>query len=343
VSGIALRRKCDFENGLPEIHLCRCYLSISSCDEGEILPPEDELVSVVIPFFNRTALLTRALKSVIDQTHENLEIIVVDDGSTEDASKNLSTIQDERIRLLRHDRNRGVSAARNTGIKAARGEYISFLDSDDEWLPAKTEKQLAQLRKTGDKGLVSYCLSEVFSDVEGKVTNLHDFSQEGDLLHHALRSSVRMSAGSGLCILMNEIMMTKEQMLSVGGFNESYRMHEDWEFLIRLAKWYRFICMKEFLVRNHKHDQGHIANDYSMVPEVRYRMMEEHRELFLKDDDARAFFYSELAYYEGLNGDKGRAVLSLAKCAACRPLRRDPYIKLGLLLTNRLEPPRTDL
>lgn len=307
------------------------------------MPPEDELVSVVIPFYNRTALLPRALKSVLCQTHEGLDIILVDDGSSEDAGEVLSPIADERVRLIRHEVNRGVSAARNTGIKAARGRYISFLDSDDEWLPTKTEKQLAQLKRSRDDNLVSYCLSEVFSDLEGRVTNLHDFSEEGNLLHYALRSTVGMSAGSGLCVLMNELLMTKEQMLDVGCFNEDYRMHEDWEFLIRLASKYRFACVKELLVRNHKHDKGHIANDFRGVPEVRYRMMREHGRLFDSDVEARVCFYSELGYFEGLCGEKGKAILSLAKCVANRPLSRDPYVKLGMLLTNRLQPPRTDL
>jgi hypothetical protein len=152
-----------------------------------------------------------------------------------------------------------------------------------------------------------------------------------------------MSAGSGLCILMNELLLTRKQIIDVGCFNESYRMHEDWEFLIRLATKYRFVCLKEFLVRNHKHDRGHIANDFKGAPEVRYRMMEDHRALFDNDEDARISFYSELAYFEGLCGNKGKAVLSLAKCVAIRPLCRDPYVKLGMLLTNRLQPPRTDL
>jgi len=118
-------------------------------------------------------------------------------------------------------------------------------------------------------------------------------------------------------------------------------MHEDWEFPIRLVNKYRFGRVKELLVRNHKHGLGHIANDFKGVPEVRYRMMEEHKGLILKDDEACASFQSELAHYEGLCGDKAKAILSLAKCMACRPLRRDPCTKLDLLPTNRLQLPRT--
>ena len=310
---------------------------------GDTLLRKDESVSVVIPFFNRVSLLPRALNSVIGQTHQDLDIILVDDGSSEDCSEVLSSIQDDRVRLVRHEKNQGVSAARNSGIKAAQGHYISFLDSDDEFLPTKIEKQLGQLRSSVSGDVVSYCLSDVVSDADGKVTNFHDFSKEGDLLHYALMGSVEMSNGPGLCVLMNELLMTREQMISVGGFNESYRMHEDWEFLVRLAMRYRFVCMKEFLVRNHKHDLGHIANDFKGVPEVRYRMMEEHRQLFDNDIEARASFYSELAYFQGVCGERGKAILSLAKCVACRPLNKDPYIKLGMLLTNRIQPPRTDL
>ena len=88
-------------------------------------------VSVIIPVYNRPALLVRALRSVSNQTLRDLEILVVDDGSTVDVGRSLSEINDPRIRLLRHQNRRGVSAARNTGIQKARGRYVSFLDSDE--------------------------------------------------------------------------------------------------------------------------------------------------------------------------------------------------------------------
>jgi len=98
------------------------------------------LVSAVIPTFNRGWIMAEAVQSVLDQTYEPLEIIVVDDGSTDNTRDVLEPFMD-RITLLKQE-NKGVSAARNLGIKNARGEFIAFLDSDDLWLPDKTACQI---------------------------------------------------------------------------------------------------------------------------------------------------------------------------------------------------------
>ena len=99
-------------------------------------------VSVVIPTHDRAHLVGRAIRSVLAQTFQDFEIIVVDDCSVDNTKEVVQSLADSRIRYLRHEINRGGSAARNTGIGAARGEWIAFLDSDDEWLPKKLEKQL---------------------------------------------------------------------------------------------------------------------------------------------------------------------------------------------------------
>ncbi len=97
------------------------------------------LVSVIIPTYNRVKTIERAVNSVLAQTWTEQEVIVVDDGSTDQTGEILKVYGDK-IRVIRQQ-NGGVSAARNAGIKAATGEIISFLDSDDEWLPSKTERQ----------------------------------------------------------------------------------------------------------------------------------------------------------------------------------------------------------
>jgi len=101
-------------------------------------------ISVIIPSYNRANTIGRAIQSALSQSYQDFEIIVIDDGSTDHTEEVIRSFQDSRIRYIRHNRNRGGSAARNTGIHAARGEYIAFLDSDDEWLPQKLELYFAQ-------------------------------------------------------------------------------------------------------------------------------------------------------------------------------------------------------
>lgn len=115
-----------------------------------------DLVSVIMPVFNAATWLRRAVDSVVQQSHRNLELIAVDDGSADDSLAILGTYAraDARVRVQRQPANGGVAAARNAGLAAARGDFIAFLDADDWWHPAKLERQLAGMRETG--ALISY-------------------------------------------------------------------------------------------------------------------------------------------------------------------------------------------
>ena len=99
-------------------------------------------ISVIIPVHNRAKLILRALASVRAQTYAEFEILVVDDGSTDGLSETLGQLDEPRLRVLRHTLRQGAASARNTGIRASTGEYLAFLDSDDEWMPNKLERQL---------------------------------------------------------------------------------------------------------------------------------------------------------------------------------------------------------
>ena len=108
------------------------------------------LVSVIIPTYNRKHVLTKAIQSVINQTYQSLELLIIDDGSTDGTEKAVKEFSDSRIRYFRYECNMGVAAARNVGVKEATGEYIAFLDSDDEWLEKKTAAQITALMNTGE-------------------------------------------------------------------------------------------------------------------------------------------------------------------------------------------------
>ena len=100
------------------------------------------LVTVIIPTYNRANQISRAIHSVQAQSYKHWELLIVDDASNDDTAKIISNIADSRIQYIRHETNQGAAAARNTALAQAKGEYIAFLDSDDEWIPAKLEKQV---------------------------------------------------------------------------------------------------------------------------------------------------------------------------------------------------------
>ena len=108
-------------------------------------------VSVIITTYNRAHLVGKAIKSVLNQTFQDFELIVVDDGSTDNTEEVINSFNDTRIRYIRHKINKGGNAARNTGLRNSKGEYIAFLDSDDEWLPEKLERQLEVFKKSQDE------------------------------------------------------------------------------------------------------------------------------------------------------------------------------------------------
>lgn len=111
----------------------------------------DNLVSVIMPIYNAKSWLSRAVESVLQQDHRNLELVAIDDGSTDGSLAILEAFahDDDRVRVLRQPVNAGVAAARNAGMAVAKGDYIAFLDADDWWHPAKLERQLASLRASG--------------------------------------------------------------------------------------------------------------------------------------------------------------------------------------------------
>lgn len=189
-------------------------------------------VSVVIPTFNRGHLVREAVDSALAQTYRDAEVLVVDDGSTDNTPEVLEPYRG-RIHYIRQE-NKGVSAARNTGIRQARGSYIAILDSDDQWVPEKLEAQMALFAADPSLGLVS-CGSS-FVDVYGKeietpksATETHD--TDSRLVLRRLLLGNFVSGGSNAVI-------RKDCFDAVGVFDESLSGVEDWDMWLRIAKRY---------------------------------------------------------------------------------------------------------
>ncbi len=200
-------------------------------------------VSVILPIYNRGHLIKRAIVSVLNQSLRDLELIVVDDGSTEEIEKIVTSFDDGRIKYIRHEANRGAGAARNTGIRASRGEYIAFQDSDDEWLPEKLERQIEAFRKAEpDAGIVYTDMLRIGEDGRSNYWTSPTVRMGCIVNRETLDYQV-----IGLGIL--SAMIKRECFDKVGLFDESFPRFIDLEFFIRLSKRYEFYHIGEPLCR----------------------------------------------------------------------------------------------
>lgn len=231
------------------------------------------LVSVVIPCHNRAGLCRRAVESVLRQSHASLEVIVVDDASDDgdELATSMNGFGDSRIRLLRHFSNMGGAAARNTGVAVATGEFIAFLDSDDEWLQAKVETQIARAKALGGGDWLVYTQSEVIttqaSGPHRSIMPLHPIASNetiGDYLF----------AGRGW-IPTPSMLLPRHLALRVP-FNPVLRRHQDYDFLLRLeALGCRFEMVPEPLVIVHWEDLHQTAR--GLNPSQSLAFLQEYR------------------------------------------------------------------
>jgi hypothetical protein len=197
------------------------------------------LLSVVIPAFNVAPYISEAVCSALDQTLRNIEVIVVDDGSTDATSKILDQIRsardDSRLRIIKQD-NGGLSAARNTGIRNARGSFIGFLDADDIWAPEKAELQIGLMRADDTIG-ISFSYSEYLTEDGDRTGSILFADQMEPSLHDMIR---RNHVGNGSTPIVR-----RECFVIAGLFREELRSCEDYEMWCRIL-WmtpYRALCL----------------------------------------------------------------------------------------------------
>jgi len=208
-------------------------------------------VSVIIPTYNRAHLVGRAIRSVLNQTFQDFEIIVVDDGSTDNTEEVVKGFNDPRIRYIRHEYNRGGSAARNTGIRAARGEYIAFLDSDDEWLPQKLERQVKAFKDLDETTALVYTGLR-FVDRKGALIREQQPRLKGYVFRELLRRNAIGTASS--------VLLRRESLLSVGLFNEALPSRQDLDLWVRIARRFKVFPIPEILTIHYVHEQRITAN-----------------------------------------------------------------------------------
>lgn len=197
-------------------------------------------VSVVIPAYNAARFVTAAIDSVLAQTVQDFEILVVDDGSTDSTREVLARYDSPKVQYL-YKPNGGVSSARNFGIEKARGKYIAFLDADDLWMPEKLEKQVTLLESNEEIGLCYAATEKVDENLQTvgyiQANSYKDYCE-------ALLLNLNIVAGS-----CSSAIVRRDAALQTNGFDAKFSTCADWEYWLRLSLLTRFAPVEEYLVK----------------------------------------------------------------------------------------------
>jgi len=278
------------------------------------------LISVIIPSYNRANFIKRSLNSVFEQSYKNFEIIVVDDGSTDDTENFIKNYPDRRIRYIKHTENRGVPSARNTGIKAARGEYITFLDSDDEIYPKKFEIQINRLRDLPDSyGLIYSGYSLFINSTDEHVMDI--VPEEYDNICDALLKRCIFAVHTPL---VRKICFEK-----CGLFDESLPGCEDWDMWIRLSQHYEFTFVPDILAKFYIHGEQKSTNLKNKV-QARKDILSKHKTLLEKKRWIYSLHLRRIGSLYSLDGNTSEGRKYLIKAIVANPINFGGYVHLVL-------------
>jgi glycosyltransferase involved in cell wall biosynthesis len=279
-------------------------------------------VSVIIPTHNRARFLAGAVRSVLAQSFKDLEIVVVDDGSSDDTEAVIQGFRQAEIRYVRHDCQRGGAAARNTGILNSSGEYIAFLDDDDEWYPEKLMRQmsvmLASPSEIGGVYTGYFIVDRSNGEIRGQIVP----TERGDIYQALLTGNC---VGGTSCMLLRRSCFDK-----TGLFDERLPSFQDYDLWLRAARKYRFDCIREPMLKYFVHGDKIWTN---------FQALTEGLELMLgKYGHSAAFRKKCGAYYLGLGVqyceasrfDPGRK--ALLRAVRLDPLALKPYAYLALAM-----------
>lgn len=235
-------------------------------------------VSVVLPTHNRANILEKSLQSVVNQTYRNLEIIVVSDGSTDNTDTLLSEYKtsDSRINYISYHPNKGGNHARNVGIKNATGDFIAFLDDDDEWVPEKIHLQIQEFMKNPKVGLI-YTGAEIIYN-KNKLSYKSTPKKFGDLSKDILISNYIGSTSS---------VMVKTSILAVSGeFDEKLKAQQDYDLWIRICQLTSIGFVSKPLLKYHNYNSTkQISDDLEKYVDSIVYINKKYEYLYKKVDD----------------------------------------------------------
>ena len=248
------------------------------------------MIYVVIPSYNREKTIVRAINSVLKQTYSDLEVIVVDDGSTDNTRAVLSEISDKRFRYI-YQENAGACAARNNGIEHAKGEYIAFQDSDDAWRPEKLEKQIEAMQYYNAD--ICFCRMERHNYPENK-EKFYPNIAEGIVEYKELLLKSLAST---------QTIIAKREVYNSVMFDVKVKRMQDYDWMIRAAKHYSVCFIRDVLVDLYLQNDSITTFDYNKIQQINEFFLEKYKNLCDEYPEFYAKRLERIAYYKTLAGE----------------------------------------
>ena len=281
-------------------------------------------VSIILPTYNRAYIIEKAIQSVLNQTYQDFELIIVDDGSTDNTEEIIKKLQekDKRIRYIKLETNKGAAAARNEGIKIAHGKYITFQDSDDEWLPEKLEKQMKIFETTPEDIIVYTGFWRIDGDEKTYIPDINISNREGNIHKELLKRNF---------IGTPSILLLKKNLEKIGMFDENLSRLQDWDLAIRLSKYYNFKLIDEPLYISYVLSDSISANDETFIPSIRiilFKYLDKINKDFKKNRKTWSIKLNSIAKYYLDNNDIKKARQLYCLAIKSYPFWRGNYIDL---------------
>jgi glycosyltransferase involved in cell wall biosynthesis len=280
-------------------------------------------VSVIIPTHNRAELLRCAIVSVLNQSYQDFEIVVVDDASTDKTPEVITSFNDVRIKCIRHEVKKGDAGSRNTGIRNSSGGFLAFLDDDDEWLPEKLQMQVDIL---GNSPPTVGCVYTGFLKIDrgtGKILAVKITGKKGDLFQEMFLGNFIATA----CILLR-----RECFERVGLFDERMPCNSDYDMWIRVAEHFHFECIREPLVIIHYAQGPKLSTSLPLVLQGWEMLFEKYNKVFMSNKRRFSRFYYDVGILYFLNGDSGKSRRAMFKAIESCPLSVKYYLALIISL-----------
>ena len=288
--------------------------------------------SVVIATHNRANLLPRAVNSVLNQTFEDFELIIVDDASSDETEQVAHSFQDPRVRYVKREANGGCPAAKNTGILHAKGEYVSLLDDDDEYLPEFLEEMYGAFEAASEHAGVGWCGRRYVKETLEGNSILKDslWNPTFDSREEAFLSflqSRKVGGASGITV-------RRSSVISEGMYDECLKKADDTDLLTRMVRHFDFVVVPKVLIKVYHHTGSRLTTYDQTMAESYDHLIQKHMETLRQ----HAHLWTALHYKAGWlhyhAGNKARARQYMMKALRKDPLHKNSWA--GLLLFETL-------